>query len=159
MKQLYIIMTVAAFACGCASAPRAESQTVQAPPSTSDLKGENCELQAPPKEINPEYIEWIDGAVFFMYPKTPPNNYTGCQTLWEVNSRGKSVIHFKQGKPVMAVVSLENKSPITCQINENEKPVLDNTQPCYIVHFMLNDYQKSARPFKYPIPPDRDPRR
>ena len=161
MKGLYLVMTAAAFVCGCASAqvPQEKASAPTPVEQASAPKEENCGLQVPPKGVGPEDL---GGVLVFIYPKTLLDNYTGCQTLWAVSYEIKmrSTTHFKNGIPTAYERYVNNKFN-SCQINGKEEKAGpgDFTCPGYdAVNQMQQAYQQ-ARPYKGEIPPDLDPRK
>jgi hypothetical protein len=101
MKRLYLIMAMVAFSHGCTSTLTLASNE------------DNCGLQAPPRDVPPEYINGMDGIIFFVYPKTLPANYTGCQIMW-LNVDAKSAIHFSHGILTIAELCNNNKLIALC---------------------------------------------
>jgi len=149
MKRLFSLFALAAvLACGCASA-------------AAPVPGEEiCKLQAPPETTIPESMDVL---LFFVYPKTLPENYTGCRVVWMGASEGpmgKFVIHFNHGAPAAAELYTENKLVASCQMDEKKKATPeDDSSECGWVENFIKEYPKSFRPYLFPVPPDRDPRK
>jgi len=149
MNRLYFMMAAIILVCGCTSDP------------TPDPNEETCGLQVPPEGVYP--IEATD-AIIFVYPKTIPHNYTGCQTIWVANKyKVKSVTHFKDGIPVTLKQYENNKLRISCEIKDKEEkqsaPSADFT--CYN-YSMINNMEKmfrEAHPYRGEIPSGSDPRK
>jgi len=141
MKKLYLIVIAAIFASGCASIP--------------NPKGENCTLQAPPKDAS---AYRIITRFLFMYPNVIPDNYTGCQIIWVEGGYRWFILHFEYGVPDIVGQYIGNNPSIavSCKIKDlEEKPDLGNCPN----HMILRDFRKGKFLFNDKVPPDRDPRR
>ena len=143
MKRLrHIIMVTTIVVCGCTSVPT----------------GENCALQAPPKEAYPEYI---DGMFFFTYPKNLSDYYTGCWITWYENGDKAIIIYFNDGVPSKAEGYMGRLLLTSCVIEEKKKNIDVTKLKCMSYEDVDSRVKRfrEAKPFERAIPSDRDPRR
>ncbi|MDR2187352.1 MAG: hypothetical protein LBE62_04770 [Azonexus sp.] len=115
-------------------------------------------IPAPPKEA---HIDSAHGHFFFIYPKTIPEHYFGCQTTWYETGEKILTYRFEDGLPVIFEEYEKDLLVKLCEIEDKEEikdvngvvcPSLDS------VNFVLKAHRE-APPADYVVPPERDPRR
>jgi len=159
MKRLNLIMLVAVIICGCATSENNESstnpfseRTVRILLAAPILKGENCALQAPPKEAVPYLLTHVK-QFSFVYPTTIPVNYTGCQSIWWENGERSITLHFENGVPDRVEDYSENQLIGACKVDNTKERNYECPD-----HERFG-YYEDIEPFRGKVPSNQDPRK
>lgn len=115
----------------------------------------NCNITTPPLDSG---VNGIHGIYVFIYPKKIPDNYNGCQTIWDEDGQKWLTIIFKNSAPVRldAEPAKLSKDKFTCRYR-NKAGLADNTKSCFKYDEIKNGFP-SVDKLKIKIPKNRDPR-
>src|SRR4051812_44487799 len=96
-----LVASAASFCLLCCTLNGCAQELLQGHRATDSI-GQNCGLSVPPITSGKNAVH---GAYLFIYPRELPDNYSGCQTMWEQTGRKWMVLHLNDGHPTKLVES------------------------------------------------------
>lgn len=125
--------------------------------NTDAVACENCSLESPPRTAG---VTGSHGFFYFVYPRSIPNNYSGCQIMWDEHGGKWFVLNFSNGD----VVKYEGMDPgipseqILC-LYKNKKLQSGDGAVCPAFEAINGGIRVLPQADEFIVPKARDPRR
>jgi hypothetical protein len=118
---------------------------------------DNCDLPKPPPE---SAVTANHGAFYFVFPRSIPAGYTGCQTEWNEHGSIAWLLKFDKGALVVFEAHPETSSEegFACRYRDG-KAVDPDTTSCPEFDSVKNGVATLPRNLEPVVPSDRDPRK
>ena len=116
-----------------------------------------CDLNKPPKD---SAATEDHGVYFFIYPRSLPASYTGCQTMWDEHDQKWFALVFDKGELTNLAVANPNKAePLSNCSYLNRNLIAADSAPGCPPYGMIGHGLGPIKADEEPkVPPDRDPR-